>query len=130
MPLTTQLASMAAWNDEKHVQENRRKYRQKFNDFQEILGGTLPLDIPDGGFYLWMNISLAKLGSDESFCKNLYLQQNVTVLPGRYLGRLSKNKNPGENYVRMALVAPVNECREAAERIKQFVISSRKNKKC
>ena len=130
MPLTTQLASIAAWNDEKHVQENRTKYRQKFNDFQKILGATLPLDIPDGGFYLWMNISPAELGSDEIFCQNLYLQQNVTVLPGRYLGRLSKNKNPGENYVRIALVAPVNECREAAERIKQFIISSRKNTKC
>lgn len=126
MPLTTQIASIAAWSDEKHVQENRRKYRQKFDDFQEILGGILPLDIPDGGFYLWMNISPTQLGNDEIFCKNLFLQQNVTVLPGRYLGRLSKNKNPGENYVRMALVAPVEECREAAKRIKKFITSSRK----
>ena len=99
MPLSSQLASISVWNDEKHVRENRMKYREKFNIFKDILGDILPHDIPDGGFYLWANISSAELGSDEDFCKNLYLKQNITVLPGRYLGRISQNKNPGENYV-------------------------------
>ncbi|MFT6300667.1 MAG: N-succinyldiaminopimelate aminotransferase [Saprospiraceae bacterium] len=123
MPLITQLASIAAWGDEVHVKENRKKYRQKFEIFQQILGDILPLNIPDGGFYLWVNILSANIGDDETFSKELFSQQNVTVLPGSYLGRISDNSNPGRGYIRMALVAPVEECRQAAERIKKFITS-------
>lgn len=121
MPVSTQLASISAWNDEQHVMENRAKYREKFQVFQEVLGSTLPLSIPDAGFYLWLNTAPAKKGTDEDFARELFAQQHITVLPGRYLGRTSNGKNPGENRVRMALVAPVEQCREAAERIKKFV---------
>ena len=124
MSLITQSASIAAWSDEVHVKKNREKYRQKFQIFQQILGDSLPLNIPDAGFYLWVNILPAGVGNDEIFSRELFSQQNVTVLPGRYLGRLSNNSNPGENYIRMALVATVEECREAAERIKQLIASS------
>ena len=124
MPLVTQLASISAWNDEKHVKENRAQYRQKFEIFREILGDTLPLNIPDAGFYLWANILPAEMGNDEVFCKELFSKKNVTALPGRYLGRSSDKPNPGENYIRMALVAPLEECKQAAERIKQLIISS------
>lgn len=123
MPVPTQLASISAWKDEHHVKENRDKYREKFEIFQQILGETLPLDIPEAGFYLWANTQLAEKGSDEDFARELFAQQNVTVLPGRYLGRKSDGINPGENRIRMALVAPVRECKEAAERIKQFIHS-------
>ena len=123
MPLVTQLASIAAWSDEVHVKENRNKYRQKFEIFQQILGDILPLSIPDGGFYLWVNILSANIGDDEIFSKELFSQQNVTVLPGSYLGRTSDNNNPGRGYIRMALVAPIEECRQAAERIKKFIAS-------
>ncbi|MDX2465576.1 MAG: succinyldiaminopimelate transaminase [Porticoccus sp.] len=124
MPVTTQLASIAAWNDEEHVKDNRDKYRQKFKIFQQILGEVLPLTMPDAGFYLWANILPANKGNEEIFARELFAQQNVTVLPGSYLGRSANGINPGHNYVRMALVAPLDECREAAERIKQFVLSS------
>lgn len=123
MPVPTQLASISAWEDEQHVKENRDKYREKFQIFQQILGDTLPLDMPEAGFYLWANTKPAGKGSDEDFARELFAQQHVTVLPGRYLGRTSEGMNPGENRVRMALVAPVSECKEAAERIKQFINS-------
>jgi N-succinyldiaminopimelate aminotransferase len=125
MPVTTQLASIAAWNDEQHVKENRDKYRQKFEIFQQILGDILPLETPDAGFYLWANIQPANKGNEEDFAQKLFAQQNITVLPGSYLGRSSHGINPGKNRVRMALVAPLGECREAAERIKQFILSSK-----
>ncbi|MEH6469071.1 MAG: succinyldiaminopimelate transaminase [Porticoccus sp.] len=121
MPVPTQLASIAAWNDEKHVRENRDKYRQKFQVFQQILGDILPLHLPDAGFYLWADTRPANKGSDEDFARELFAQQNITVLPGRYLARMANGINPGENRVRMALVASVDECREAAERIKRFI---------
>jgi len=123
MPVTTQLASVSAWNDEQHVKENRDKYREKFQVFQQVLGDILPLDIPEAGFYLWANTEPANKGSDEDFARELFAQQHVTVLPGRYLGRTNEGENPGENRIRMALVTSVSECREAAERIRQFVCS-------
>ena len=123
MPVPTQLASISAWQDEQHVRENRDKYREKFQIFQQILGNSLPLEIPEAGFYLWANTEPAGKGSDEDFARELFAQQHITVLPGRYLGRNSDGINPGENRVRMALVASVSECREAAERIKQFIES-------
>ena len=121
MSVPTQLASIAAWNDENHVRENRDKYRQKFQVFQQVLGDILPLHLPDAGFYLWADIQPANKGSDEDFAQALFAQQNITVLPGRYLARLVDGVNPGENRVRMALVASIDECREAAERIKRFI---------
>lgn len=121
MSVPTQLASIAAWGDEEHVRENRDQYRQKFQVFQQILGDILPLHLPDAGFYLWADTRPAKKGSDEDFAQELYAQQNITVLPGRYLARMANGINPGENRVRMALVASVDECREAAERIKKFI---------
>jgi len=121
MPVPTQLASIAAWNDEPHVRENRELYREKFQIFQEILGDTLPLQMPDAGFYLWADIRPAKVGNDEDFARELFAQQNITVLPGRYLARNSDGINPGENRVRMALVAPREDCRDAALRIREFI---------
>ena len=123
MPVPTQLASISAWEDEQHVKENRDKYREKFQIFKQVLGDTLTLDMPEAGFYLWANTQPAAKGSDEDFARDLFAKQNVTVLPGRYLGRVSDGINPGENRIRMALVAPVDECREAAERIKRFIHS-------
>lgn len=123
MPVPTQLASISAWEDEQHVKENRDKYREKFQIFKQVLGDTLPLDMPEAGFYLWSNTLPATKGSDEDFARELFAKQNVTVLPGRYLGRVRDGINPGENRIRMALVAPVDECREAAERIKRFIHS-------
>ena len=121
MPVPSQLASIAAWRDEQHVRDNRHQYRQKFAIFREILEPVLPLSMPDAGFYLWADTRGANIGSDEDFARELFRQQHITVLPGRYLARTANDINPGENRVRMALVAPLEECREAAMRIRRFV---------
>ena len=117
MPIHHQLASIAAWNDEKHVQTNRALYREKFDAVLDILGGPLKVSAPAAGFYLWPKTPI----SDEAFAQRLQAEHNVTVLPGRYLSRTINGKNPGENRIRMALVAPLEECIEGAQRIKALL---------
>ena len=119
MPVQTQLASVAAWKDENHVRANRDLYREKFDAVLDILGGVLDVQRPDGSFYLWAKTPVA----DTEFCRGLFDAQHVTVVPGSYLSREVNGENPGANRVRMALVAPLAECVEAAERIKQYVQS-------
>jgi N-succinyldiaminopimelate aminotransferase len=119
MPPPNQLASIAAWSDEAHVQENRRLYREKFDAVLEILAPVSNARKPDAGFYIWLNTPIA----DTDFAQQLFSQQNVTVLPGSYLSREVNGSNPGSMHVRMALVAPVDECIDAANRIKQFIQS-------
>ncbi|WP_018404402.1 succinyldiaminopimelate transaminase [Marinobacter gelidimuriae] len=119
MPIHNQLASIAAWGDEEHVKENRRAYRAKFEAIVPILRQVMDVDFPDAGFYLWPQTPAGM--NDEVFARELSAQQNVHVLPGRYLSRTVDGYNPGENRIRMALVAPLQECVEAAERIVAFV---------
>lgn len=111
-----QAASTIAWNDEQHVIENRRLYKQKFTDAMEILADVLPVNMPEAGFYLWIKTPV----SDTSFCRRLYQEKNVVVLPGSYLARDADGINPGKNFVRVALVSSVAECREALERIREI----------
>ncbi|WP_339510726.1 succinyldiaminopimelate transaminase [Pseudomonas sp. RL_15y_Pfl2_60] len=120
MPVQTQLASIAAWTDEDHVRANRDLYREKFDAVLAILDGVLDVQRPDGGFYLWAKTPV----DDEQFSRDLYAQEQVTVVPGSYLSRSVDGHNPGANRVRMALVAPLAECVEAAERIRHFVKSN------
>ncbi|MBM3203336.1 succinyldiaminopimelate transaminase, partial [Candidatus Woesearchaeota archaeon] len=117
MPLPTQQASIAAWQDENHVAENRARYREKFNQVHELLKDVLPVSIPPAGFYLWLHTP----GSDEAFARKLFMTQNVTVLPGTYLSRTAHGINPGQNHVRVALVASLDGCLEAARRIRVFL---------
>jgi len=119
MSFPIQEASMQAWRDESHVIENRQRYREKFIAVQKILSPVIDVEIPDGAFYLWLKIP----GSDTGFTRGLFEQQNVTVLPGSFLSRDTSTGNPGQNRVRMALVAPLEECIDAANRIKQYVNS-------
>ncbi len=124
MPVPTQLASVAAWQDEKHVIDNREAYRQKFDAVLEILDGVLDVKKPDASFYLWVKTSTTRTPiKGEQFAQQLFAAQKVTVLPGSYLAREANGLNPGEDYVRLALVAPLAECIDAAQRIKQFVQS-------
>ena len=116
MPLPIQRASIAAWRDEKHVAENRKLYGQKMKRFIEIVGAKMQLRMPEAGFYLWPDV-----GADsERFTRVLYEQQNVEVLPGKYLARKSGGINPGANRVRIALVAPLESCETAARRMRDF----------
>lgn len=117
MSPTIQAASAIAWTDEQHVIENREKYRAKFAQVTPMLREALDVDLPDAAFYLW-----AKVGpmSDTEYAKRLYAEYNVTVLPGSYLAREANGINPGAGRTRMALVAEVDECLEAARRIVAF----------
>jgi N-succinyldiaminopimelate aminotransferase len=117
MSPVVQSASIAAWQDETHVVENRVLYREKFHAVTPVLAQVLDVRLPDAGFYLWAKVR----GSDEDFSRALYAAYNVTVLPGSYLARSAQGHNPGAGYVRMALVAQTAQCLEAAHRIAAFV---------
>jgi N-succinyldiaminopimelate aminotransferase len=122
MSPAVQKASIAAWSDEAHVAENRRLYREKFERVTPILSSVMNVSLPDASFYLWAQVpETLGGGSDEWFARELLAQYNVTVLPGSYLAREAQGVNPGAGRVRMALVAGVDECIEAAERIRQFI---------
>ncbi len=114
-----QAASMAAWNDETHVQENRALYRAKFAQVTPILSRVMDVRLPDAGFYLWAGID----GDDIAWAQGLLAQYNVTVLPGSLLARTAHGHNPGSGRIRMALVASVDECLEAAHRIVSYTES-------
>ncbi len=120
-----QAASIAAWGDETHVQENRTKYREKFMLVTPLLKEVMDVELPDAGFYLWADVRRSGL-SDTEFARRLYAEYNVTVLPGSYLARDAHGINPGQGRIRMALVAEVDEGLEAAQRIVQFCQSLKK----
>ena len=129
MSPVVQAASVAAWNDEAHVVDNRAQYRTKFAEVTPLLASVLDVALPDAGFYLWAAVPpaweevghKAGLGSDEAFARDLLAQYNVTVLPGSYLARPAQGFNPGAGRIRMALVAETAECLEAAQRIVALV---------
>jgi N-succinyldiaminopimelate aminotransferase len=120
MSPVVQRASIAAWSDEAHVQENRRLYREKFSRITPLLSQVMRVSLPDAGFYLWPEVPG---GDDVRYAQQLLAQYNVTVVPGSLLARTSQGINPGAGRVRMALVASVDECLEAAQRIISFTQS-------
>ena len=113
MPIHTDHASIAAWQDEAHVIQNRQLYREKYTAVLDILGEPLKLKRPDAGFFLWPQLGR----SDTEFTRELLNTQNVKVLPGSYLSRSDGTKNPGDGQIRLALVAPVEQCTDACHRI-------------
>jgi N-succinyldiaminopimelate aminotransferase len=118
MPPPTQAASVAAWQDEHHVRENRVLYDAKFKAVLAILQPVMEVAAPAAGFYLWPYVHF----DDQQFARRLYAEQNVTVLPGSYLSRSDHHGiNPGQNRVRIALVPSLEECVDAAQRIREFV---------
>ncbi len=135
MSPVVQRASIAAWNDEAHVVANRDRYRAKFAQVTPLLASVLPVALPDAGFYLWADVSrlaarIGKVsrdarpgGDDIDFALALLAQYNVAVLPGSLLAREAHGVNPGAGRIRLALVAEVEECLEAARRIVSFVQS-------
>ena len=123
MSLVVQAASIAAWSEEEHVFANRALYRDKFMQVTPLLAEVLEVKLPDAGFYLWAKIPAHLKLDDAAFAKALLEQYNVTVLPGSYLAREANGINPGDYYIRMALVASSDECVEAAKRIVSFVKS-------
>jgi N-succinyldiaminopimelate aminotransferase len=119
MSLAVQHASIAAWGDEGHVEENRRLYARKFEAVLPKLRKPLEAGMPQGGFYLWMKTPIA----DPEFVRRLHAEYNVLALPGSYLARDAGAGNPGRDHVRVALVAPLDQCVEAIERMTRFAAS-------
>ena len=119
MPMHHQIASAKAWQDEAHVIQNRALYRQKFDAVLAILGTSLSVARPAAGFYLWPETPI----SDTALTQKLFAEQHLTVLPGSFLSRETAAGDPGENRLRLALVAPLDDCVEAAQRIKTCVES-------
>lgn len=117
MSVPVQMASIAAWGDETHVDANRRLYREKFTQTAALLDNDWPLRQPQAGFNFWAKTPM----DDERFTQQLFAETNITVLPGSYLSREASGCNPGRNHVRLAMVAPLAECLEAAGRIKGFI---------
>ncbi|MFM8463754.1 MAG: succinyldiaminopimelate transaminase [Burkholderiaceae bacterium] len=120
MSPSVQAASIAAWNDELHVEQNREKYIRKFRQVTPMLSEVLDVALPDAGFYLWAKVDKLARITDAEYAKRLYAEYNLTVLPGSYVAREAHGINPGANRIRMALVAEVDECLEAAQRIVEF----------
>jgi N-succinyldiaminopimelate aminotransferase len=116
MGQAVQMASIAAWNDEAHVRDNRALYRAKFAAVQPLIASVMPAPMPDASFYLWARTPI----EDAEFARRLLAEYNVAVLPGSYLAREAAGINPGSGFVRIALVAPSGDCLQAAERIVQF----------
>ena len=114
MGIPVQMASIAAWNDETHVLENRRLYQEKFARMLPILAQGFEVTRPDASFYIWLQ---APDGDDLTFARTLWRKAAIQVLPGRFLARDTAQGNPGAGYVRIALVAPVADCVAAAEKI-------------
>lgn len=111
-----QVASAAAWSDEAHVRDNRRRYREKFDAVTPVLAEALAAERPDASFYFWAKTP----GDDREFARRLLAEYNVMLLPGSFLAREAGGVNPGQGFTRIALVAPLAECLEAAERIRSF----------
>ena len=125
MSLAVQHASIAAWNDEDHVRDNRRLYREKFAAVLPLLEPVMHAPQPDAGFYVWGGVralanGVSSAGDDEAFARELFAATHVTVLPGQYLARDAHGMNPGRGYVRIALVPDLNDCVDAATRISGF----------
>jgi len=119
MAVPTQLASVSAWDEDAHAAQNRRLYQEKFARVLPILAPVLDVKRPDGAFYLWPDVG----EDDEHFTRELFAEQNLTLLPGSYLARESNGENPGRGRVRISLTAHVDQCVLAAERIRNFLAS-------
>ncbi|MEO1419506.1 MAG: aminotransferase class I/II-fold pyridoxal phosphate-dependent enzyme [Pseudomonadota bacterium] len=116
MSLAVQAASIAAWSDDAHVQDNRRAYNQKFAMAADTLSGSLDAQTPPAAFYLWPEID----GDDRVFCRDLYAHTHVTAVPGRYFAREVDGVNPGAGRIRLSLVADIDNTREALKRLAAF----------
>jgi N-succinyldiaminopimelate aminotransferase len=117
MPVPTQLASVSAWDEDSHAAQNRRLYQEKFARVLPVLAPVLEVSRPDGAFYLWPDVG----EDDEQFTRDLFAEQNLTLLPGSYLAREFNGENPGRRRVRISLTASVEQCVLAAERIRSFI---------
>ncbi|MDE0224431.1 MAG: succinyldiaminopimelate transaminase [Gammaproteobacteria bacterium] len=119
MPAHVQAASALAWGDEAHVRANRARYREKFEVTHPILCEAMDVEMPEASFYLWPRTPL----DDETFARKLYETENITVMPGSYLGRWHQGVNAGAHRIRIALVSDLGTCADAVRRIRNFALA-------
>ena len=124
VPLPIIAASTAAWSDETHVARNRAGYQEKFRLAQRMLGNRAGFRVPEGGFFLWLDV-----GNGEDVALKLWRDAGVRVLPGAYMGRETepgKNRtNPGFSYIRVALVNDLSTIMAALERMVEVLGTER-----
>lgn len=120
LPLPLQQAAAAVWNDEAHVEENRRLYLEKYQIADRILGNVPGYVSPEAGFFLWLPVE-----DDEQAALKLWRETGVKVLPGGYLAQdVTGQENPGKKYIRVALVAPAEETARGLELIRDCLYSA------
>ncbi len=116
VPTPAQHVAIAAYEDEAHVNENRRRYSEKFDLADQIVGNRYGYRRPAGGFFLWLDVS--KQGGSEVATKRLWAEGGVRVVPGRYLAREQRDgSNPGADYIRVAMVQDKTATAEALNRL-------------
>lgn len=116
VPLPAQRVAIAAYGDEAHVEENRRLYAQKYDLADDIIGDRYGYRRPGGGFFLWLDVSAQ--GGDEAVALKLWREAGLRVVPGRYLAREQRDgSNPGEGYIRVAMVQDRDTTAEALRRL-------------
>jgi len=119
LPLPLQQAAAAVWADEAHVEENRALYQEKYAIADRIFGNVPGYASPEAGFFLWLPVE-----DDEAAALKLWRETGVRVLPGSYLAQNVDGVNPGQNYIRVALVAPKDETTRGLEAIRDCLYST------
>ncbi len=119
LPLPLQQAAAAVWADEAHVEENRALYQEKYAIADRIFGNVPGYASPEAGFFLWLPVE-----DDEAAALKLWRETGVRVLPGSYLAQNVAGTNPGQNYIRVALVAPKDETTRGLEAIRDCLYST------
>jgi aspartate/methionine/tyrosine aminotransferase len=116
IPVPAQEVAIVAYNDESHVEENRELYRLKFDLADQIIGDRFGYRRPAGGFYLWLDVTAQ--GGDEHVTRRLYREAGVRIVPGSYLARVGADgRNPGDGYIRVAMVDDREATADALHRI-------------
>jgi aspartate/methionine/tyrosine aminotransferase len=116
VPVPAQRVAIAAYADEKHVEANRALYRQKFDLADQVIGNRYGYARPPGGFFLWLDVSAQ--GGDEAATLRLWREAGLRVVPGRYLARPQDDgSNPGEGFIRVAMVHDHDTTAEALHRL-------------
>ena len=116
LPKPLQHAAAAVWGDEEHVKENRKLYTAKYKLADDILSGLEGYTSPEAGFFLWI-----KVQDSEKTTEDLWRETGVRVLPGTYLAQEKNGRNPGQNFIRVALVAPQKITEEALIKMRAFL---------
>ncbi|MDD9741508.1 aminotransferase class I/II-fold pyridoxal phosphate-dependent enzyme [Marinovum sp. SP66] len=120
LPLPLQRVSEWVWADEAHVVENRALYQAKYAVADEVFAGVAGYAGPEAGFFLWLPVD-----DGEAAAVKAWQETAVRVLPGAYLSRDVSGANPGQGYIRVAMVAPIDDMRRGLTRLRDCLYEVR-----